>query len=424
MKIKFKQILALIILIANTLQTYGQDTFVHPIQSISPSNSDFADLSFLKQQIGDKQIVMIGEQDHFAGASIDAKARIVNFLIKEMGFEVILFEAGFYDVHKSVEYAKQEKRGGFRYSLYFLWSKSQNIIPFLDSLSKDAVDGKIYLDGFDPKFTSIYSSKFYISDLEKILNETEYIKSNQADWNIYKKLVQGAADKFDKQLTKFDEKERDLLYRASRDISKVLVSANQNYWAQTVLTNTDILIEYSKISLKDMVAANEKAEKLNNNRDSLMAENTKWLLENKYKGKKVIIWAASYHITKQPELISTTSKDNFNGKKTLGGEIGKLYGDKVYSIGFISYQGKYGISFEKPKGTTIKPHNENSIEAYIHKYNHPFCWLTLKDNKNVNGKTAIINGFNNASYSSSDWSKNFDALIYIENMYPNTLKVK
>ena len=405
-----------------TFFTFAQQSGLHPFQNINPKDENFTDLQFLKTEIGDKQIVMIGEQDHFAGASIDAKARIVNYLIKEMGFEVILFEAGFYDVQKSVEYLKKENRGGFRYSLYFLWAKSQNIIPFLDTLSKNAVDDKIHLDGFDPKFTSIYTSNFYILDLEKILNETEYIKSNQADWNIFKKLVQTAADKFDKKLTKFNAEERDLLYRVSRDINKVLVSANQSYWAQAVLTNTDILIEYSKISLKDMIANNEKAENLDNKRDLLMAENTKWLLENKYKGKKVIIWAASYHITKQPEIISSTSKDNFSGKKTLGGEIGNIYKDKVYSIGFISYQGKYGISFDKPKGTTMKPHNENSIEAYIHKYNYPFCWLTLKDNKNVIGKTAMINGFNNESYNSLDWSKNYDALIYIENMYPNTLK--
>ena len=417
-----KFIFGLLIVLSNSFQAFAQDPYLHPFSSIEPRNTNFDDLGFLKQQIGDKQIVMIGEQDHFAGASIDAKARIVNYLIKEMGFEVILFEAGFYDVQKSVEYLKKENRGGFRYSLYFLWAKSQNIIPFLDTLSKNAVNDKIYLDGFDPKFTSIYSSKFYILDLEKILNETEYIKSNQADWNIFKKLVQTAADKFDKKLTKFNAKERDLLYRVSRDINKVLVSANQSYWAQAVLTNTDILIEYSKISLKDMIANNEKAENLDNNRDSLMAENTKWLLENKYKGKKVIIWAASYHITKQPEIISSTSKHNFSGKKTLGGEIGNIYKDKVYSIGFISYQGKYGISFDKPKGTTIKLHNENSIEVYIHKYNYPFCFLALKDNKNIGSKTAMINGFNNESYNSLDWSKNYDALIYIENMYPNTLK--
>ena len=405
-----------------TVFTFAQQSGLHPFQSINPKDENFTDLQFLKTEIGDKQIVMIGEQDHFAGASIDAKARIVNYLIKEMGFEVILFEAGFYDVQKSVEYLKKENRGGFRYSLYFLWAKSQNIIPFLDTLSKNAVNNKIYLDGFDPKFTSIYSSKFYISDLEQILNETDYIKLNQADWNIFKKLVQGAADKFDKKLTKFNAQERALLYRVSRDIEKVLVSANQSYWAQAVLTNTDILIEYSNISLKDMITNNEKAKKLDNYRDSLMAENTKWLLENKYKGKKAIIWAASYHITKQPEIISSISKDNFSGKKTLGGDIGNFYKDKVYSIGFISYQGKFGISFDKPKGTTMKPHNENSIEAYIHKYNYPFCWLALKDNKNVISKTAMINGFNNESYNSLDWSKNYDALIYIENMYPNTLK--
>jgi erythromycin esterase len=194
-----KFIFGLLIVLSNSFQAFAQDPYLNPFSSIEPGNTNFDDLGFLKQQIGDKQIVMIGEQDHFAGASIDAKARIANYLIKEMGFEVILFEAGFYDVQKSVEYLKKEKRGGFRYSLYFLWAKSQNIIPFLDTLSKQAVDGKLFLDGFDPKFTSIYSSKFYINDLEKVLKETEYINTNQADWNEFKRIVQSAADKFDQK---------------------------------------------------------------------------------------------------------------------------------------------------------------------------------------------------------------------------------
>ena len=52
----------------------------------------------------------------------------------------------------------------------------------------------------------------------------------------------------------------------------------------------------------------------------------------------------------------------------------------------------------------------------------PFCFLSLNKIEGINKMTASINGFNDNGYSSSDWSKNFDGIIYIETMYPNVLK--
>lgn len=71
-----------LMLFVNSLKS--QNVNYIPFDSIDPSNENFENLHFLKNEIGDKQIVMIGEQDHSAGASIDAKARICNYLIKEM----------------------------------------------------------------------------------------------------------------------------------------------------------------------------------------------------------------------------------------------------------------------------------------------------------------------------------------------------
>jgi erythromycin esterase len=92
------------------LNAFGQTNGVFPIRTINPTDVNFADLQFLKKEIGDKSIVMIGEQSHLAGASIDAKARIANFLVQEMGFEVILFESGLYDVNKAVTHSKTEPK--------------------------------------------------------------------------------------------------------------------------------------------------------------------------------------------------------------------------------------------------------------------------------------------------------------------------
>lgn len=417
-----KLFLTLIISIITITFSLAQESGIQPFQSINPSNEDFADLQFLKTEIGGKRIVIIGEQDHFAGASIDAKARVTNFLIKEMGFEVLLFEAGFYDVKKSIEYAKNNNNNrAIPASLYFFWGKSINITPFLNSISNDAMLGKLFIDGVDPKFTSVFA-KNYVTDLELEMEKIGFKYENQAEWTQFKFIIQNVAKKFDKQIVSLSQEEKRLLNKVAGELVTVFSEKNNGYWAQLIKTNTAIIIEYANVTLKDMISGNEKSKILDSNRDSIMAENARWLLENKYKDKKIIIWAASYHIIKTPEILSTqTDKNSFSNKKILGNEVSNLFPSETYSIGFISYQGKFGISFDKPKGKKINTHTTSSLEHYVSNFKYLYCFLSLSKMDNINKMTASINGFNNG-YSSTDWSKNFDGIIYIETMYPNVLK--
>ena len=332
-----------------TVFTFAQQSGLQPFQSINPKDENFTDLQFLKTEIGDKQIVMIGEQDHFAGASIDAKARIANFLIKEMGFEVILFEAGFYDVKRSIEYAKiNNNNKAIPASLYFLWAKNINIAQFLDSMAYNVSRNKLSVDGFDPKFTSVFAGMFFMSDVEAEIKKIGFQYDDSGEWQQYKTIIQKAADKYDKQIISLKEDEKLLIRKVAGRLSDAFKKAGNDYWAQLVNANAFIIVEYSDVRIKDLIAGNVKSQILDSRRDSIMAENAIWLLKNKYKNKKVIIWAASYHITKSPEiLVAEESKHSFQNKIILGNEIGRTFSSQVYNIGFISYQGKYGVAFDK-----------------------------------------------------------------------------
>jgi len=69
-----------------------------PIRSIDAADEDFTDLAPLGKAIGAARVVQLGEPSHGAGSAFAAKARIVRFLHRHHGFDVLIWESGLYDV--------------------------------------------------------------------------------------------------------------------------------------------------------------------------------------------------------------------------------------------------------------------------------------------------------------------------------------
>src|SRR5690349_13939964 len=69
------------------------------IRSIDAADQDFSDLEPLMDAIGSASVVQLGEPSHGAGSSFAAKVRLIEFLHRRMGFDVVAWESGLYDVH-------------------------------------------------------------------------------------------------------------------------------------------------------------------------------------------------------------------------------------------------------------------------------------------------------------------------------------
>ena len=85
------------------------------LTTIDPEHEDFSDLLPLKQEIGNARIVMLGEQTHGEGETMSAKIRLIKFLHREMGFDVLAFESSIFEV--DVTRRQFEEKGslsGFR----------------------------------------------------------------------------------------------------------------------------------------------------------------------------------------------------------------------------------------------------------------------------------------------------------------------
>src|SRR5215470_11480252 len=68
------------------------------VRSIDAADEDFNDLEPLIDAIGSARVVGLGEPSHGAGSGFAAKVRLVKFLHQRMGFDVLAWESGLYDV--------------------------------------------------------------------------------------------------------------------------------------------------------------------------------------------------------------------------------------------------------------------------------------------------------------------------------------
>ncbi|MCA8957811.1 MAG: erythromycin esterase family protein, partial [Planctomycetes bacterium] len=86
-----------------------------------------------------------------------------------------------------------------------------------------------------------------------------------------------------------------------------------------------------------------------NPRDAQMGDNLVWLANQHYRGRKIIVWAATMHIARNLPSIDTEDEDlDYRGVKSMGQHAFAALGKELYALGFVAYQGRAGISWGKP----------------------------------------------------------------------------
>jgi erythromycin esterase len=108
-------------------------------------------------------------------------------------------------------------------------------------------------------------------------------------------------------------------------------------------------------------------------RDQQMGDNLAFAQQELYKGKKVMVWAASSHLTYNGANIAS---EFYHQNLRLGDYIKQRYGDRYYSIGFTGYRGEFGklLFFHV---LNVKKHKPNSIEYALGQTKQPFLFIDL-----------------------------------------------
>jgi erythromycin esterase-like protein len=166
----------------------------------------------------------------------------------------------------------------------------------------------------------------------------------------------------------------------------------------------------------------------NSKRDAYMAERLFWMMDNIYKGRKIILWGASGHFMKNSKLPIIREDTTFKWRYyQMGDYLTEKLKDNYYSMVFTSYQGVRGDVYPDKKKNdvygfldTLPQKAPGSFEAIAHRTGKPFLIVDLKTASRDHwlSKSFVAYPFGK-NKDIIDWSKMVDAFFFIDTMSPD-----
>ncbi|MEM1325667.1 MAG: erythromycin esterase family protein [Bacteroidota bacterium] len=417
----------------NDAPIHEDDWWQNEVTPIQQDATDFSDLQFLKTEIGDKRVVALGEQTHKDGASFEARARMIEFLMEEMDFEVILFENGMFEMDLANQTIQSEKNTKeLRRALYAFWSEAKQHEALFDYLDSRLQNNQLtQFGGLDAKQSSGIGLKgsVYTDQLESAIQSSNPSLLTQENYTAYKAIWQDfEAQRADSKLAmmriKMGEEEKMELRKLSDWLQAELKEADDTYWAQIVRSADESMIAYSDLRIVKVLLSKKSFVPINNRRDELMAENLSYLLNHQFADKKVILFGATYHFIRNNDQLTNARVQGLqvDESRIMGDLVHDEFKNDIYTIGFTAYEGRYGQEESVEDGKKIKsPQRAGSLEYQLHQKEHDWAFVSLKnaqDNPFWSENPSMRLFDYKVDVQSNNWSEVLDAVVFINTMEP------
>ncbi len=394
------------------------------ISSVDPENTDYTDLELLRSAIGEAHLVLLGEQEHGDGSAYLAKSRIVKFLHKEMGFNILAFEADFFGVNKAWYDYKAGKKSfnTVLEQMYIFWQQSEMCRDLFEYIERSQeTHDPMVLAGFDAQLLSTISKTELVPSLDSMLQRHD-VPIGDHDLHFFRTTLKEAMDRFHDQEITPEEQLR--FFNILRSIRDELKDKKIDPFRAQELDNIEGFMKHTWYWWIDR--ENDMVD--NNYRDFQMAKNSLWLLNKKYRGNKVILWAANGHIAKTDTLYDV-EREGWKPEirqYPMGEVLYDSLGDKMYSIGFVTYNGRGTTLRYSPeaKDFLFLPYpferaDSSCLEYEFRKTGYSYAFLDLKGRSGHWSDISLRMRIWRPEYVKGRLPDIYDGIFYIEEMQPN-----
>jgi erythromycin esterase len=394
-----------------------------PIRSIDPSDEDFSDLEFLRPQLRDVRVVLLGEGDHGVGSDFKAKTRLIKFLHRELGFDVLAFESGLFGTAAAWRALKTDAdpREAFLKGVFEIWAWSEQVQPLIHYLAASAgSDNPLELTGVDIQFSGTAPKESLLPSLREFLDQNG-IDSPLADpesgpSQILARGLEGSFAREGGQLPELAEQAElvESLRTTAAQLEASVSGRDGLFWAQ-VLRSTSVQMGLYLDNLRHP----EEATYFQG-RDRQMAENLIWLADTYYRGQKIIVWTHTMHAIRNPHMFGREPEFTF----TMGHGVWEALGEQSFTIGFTSYTGTaYWVTTpeEWQQHIVADPHPGFEFEELMDAAGHELAWVNLREAREAGqwlGRAFLARPIYFRP-TRTPWSELLDAFFFIRTQEPS-----
>ena len=369
MKNTISLLFTLISIISNS-----QSQHLKTFKLLPPESNQYTDLEFLNKELQGKQLVMLGEYTHMYGNIFEMKARIIEYLHKELGYTTIAMESSMYDLWLMNKKGFTSK--GFNKAVWGVWSQTkefQRLVNYIDS-------NNIKVIGFD---SQVKNSSQFIDDFFDYCDDNNIdLKLEEDDMGI---IIEGVLESviFEEDDIKYEVYEKEIK-RIIQLIEKLESNETNYYWAQF----TKGLLSCSKDAFYNTkeFQTTDLGNKNHNFRDAQMADNLLSYMR-RFPNEKIICWADNIHVINN---ISSVEKSVIKDFISMGNHIKKVLKNKAYSLATIhANDSLYNSSLKIWHKTPI---HENSFEHELNSLNTPYLFVSSnQENMQPHKQSRILN---------------------------------
>ncbi|HMU44883.1 MAG TPA: erythromycin esterase family protein [Chitinophagaceae bacterium] len=358
----------------------------------------------LSTKLKNKRVILLGEFTHGSKEIFELRNSLIRYLHQKAGIKVILFESGIGELI-SIDINKNTMTPGQMVNGLFGGWRTKEFVELMDYVKSE----NISIAGFDVQrtggsFISLLKEIAYKKKIDSIYYynlESRYglltreLTNNKAVYDSVKANTQNLI--FDYQalqdkLSQYnsDDNSRDLLFSIA------------------TIKNRIKFLSYMLTFVKDKNWNTRWAA-----RDSAMANNIHWLLENIYKNESVIVIGHNFHIAR------------FSEKESSMGEIlSPKYGKEMYSLGVFAGSGSYHDNSGKEIQILPPDSVDLDIKHIIDNLKGTVNFVDIPKNKLkgrewLDNKIIVNDTFIDLSNSNRMiLSKSFDGLLLIKKVSP------
>lgn len=308
------------------------------------AGNGFDDLQSLKGIIGSARIVALGEATHGTREFFQLKHRMLEFLVQEMGFTIFAIEAPMPEAFDINEYVLTGKGDPER----AIWGLS--LWPWI---TEEVLDMIRWMRAYNQDDNHRQKIKFYGFDLQTtsraVTEAIGYLRKLDPDQALLmEKSLAVIADPFlERDFRSQSRDEKGALLDVAGGILARFDEHRDEYVRLTSVADWTLARQHLAIVVQNLES--QASPPTLPTRDSAMAANIRWILDQEGPDSRMVLWAHNGHIA-----------NIFLSVGSMGWNLRKMFGTDLITFGFAFNRGSFQ-AVDMPPSTAGR--REFSVDA-------------------------------------------------------------